>query len=259
MHNETTPSLSAWSSLLAISTRFEMNRIRSRAIAEVLNFRPRIDPVDQVVLAVKHDIPEWFPLGYAALCQREEAIEVEEAKKLGLETTVMLAKAREVVRKTSSAVQPSKHSASFGEMTPPPTGFFNHVLGLGQTSQIQATQDPAPFDTALVSRVVNEIFWPTPVLSEAEESSSEVPETPSPELANTPLPVPDSWKAQSAKPSLRSSPPSWMLPNLQAVDESPADPASSWLNRPPSPPTSSGWDVKPTLILPIPEVRDIEH
>jgi hypothetical protein len=164
MHNETTPTLSAWISLLSISTHFEMKRIRSRAIAEILSFRPRIDPVDQVVLAVRHDIPEWLPLGYAALCQREEAIEVEEARKLGLETTVMLAKAREIVRKNAGAVAVQTPIAmSFG-------------FGRNQThqhTQVRTNQDPEPFDAALVSRIVNDVFWPSPVLPDQEDSVSD--------------------------------------------------------------------------------------
>jgi len=98
MHNETTPSLLAWTSLLSISTRFDMQRVRSRAIMEIDTFYPAIDPVDKVVLAVKHNVPKWLPLAYAALCQRADPIEIEEGQKLGLETTVLLAKARERVR-----------------------------------------------------------------------------------------------------------------------------------------------------------------
>jgi hypothetical protein len=133
-----------------------MKRIRSRAISEISAFRPRIDPVDQVVLSVKHAIPEWLPLAYAALCQREEAIEVEEAKKMGLETTVMLAKAREAVRKTSTTGQTSDPCMPMGQVSYNP-------FGIGRASdhvQIQSRPDLPPFDEALVSRVVDEIFWP---------------------------------------------------------------------------------------------------
>jgi hypothetical protein len=98
MHNETTSPLSFWTLLLSISTRFEMHRVRSRAITEINIFHPRIDPVDQVVLAVRHNVPEWLPQAYTAICKRAEPIEIDDARKLGLETTVLLAKAREGVR-----------------------------------------------------------------------------------------------------------------------------------------------------------------
>lgn len=156
MHNETTPSLAAWTSLLSIATRFEMKRIRTRAIAEIIGFRPRMDPVDQIVLALKHDVPEWIPLGYAALCQRDDPLEVEEAERLGIRTTALLAKARERVRKIGGALRDNydreilpweKNAASIlsGEITPP---------------------TPNPFDVSLVDRVLKEIFWPEPERSE---------------------------------------------------------------------------------------------
>lgn len=144
MHNETTPSLAAWSSLLAISTRFDMKRIRSRAITEILSFRPRIDPVEQVGLAVKHGVPDWLPIAYAALCEREDAIEIEEAIKLGLETTVLLAKARERVRKTNT--KPLRDAV--------PCGLFGGLR--------PSVPDPAPSDASVVDRILEEIFWPAP-------------------------------------------------------------------------------------------------
>ena len=165
MHNETTPSLAAWTSLLSISTRFEMNRIRTRAIAEIISFRPNIDPVDQVVLAVQHNIPEWLPLGYAALCQREDPLELEEAERLGMKTTVLLAKARESVRKIGSVPQnniPMTPELDIGPGWPgynrPPSPIRVQPL----------TPDSAPFDASLVDRVLTEIFWPTPVVPEPE-------------------------------------------------------------------------------------------
>ena len=103
MHNETTRPLLFWTLLLSIATRFEMVHVRSRAITEIDVFNPRIDPVDQVVLAVRHDVPEWLPQAYTAICQRADPIEIEDARKLGLETTVLLAKSRETVRNTSKS------------------------------------------------------------------------------------------------------------------------------------------------------------
>lgn len=119
-----------------------MHRIRSRAIAEISNFCPCIDPVDQVALAVKHDVPEWLPRGYAALCQRAEPIEIEEAMKLGIETTVKLAKARETVRRASDYAQSLK------------------------------MPDSARFDDDLVTGVICDIFWPASNLPAPEKTAS---------------------------------------------------------------------------------------
>jgi len=205
MHNETSPPLAAWCSLLSISTRFEMKRIRSRAICEISTFRPCINPVDQVVLATKHAIPEWLPLGYAALCQREEPIEIEEAKKLGLEITVMLAKAREAVRKTSAADQSSNSFSSIGNnsIRPASSDFRVYPPWFGQKNH-QINPDPTPFDKALVSRVVDEIFWPAQTLPNLEKSSCNTPDRPSVELAKSESPSPEFVFPRETSPGLQS-------------------------------------------------------
>ncbi|KIM82822.1 hypothetical protein PILCRDRAFT_457556 [Piloderma croceum F 1598] len=249
MHNETTPTLSAWTSLLSISTHFEMKRIRSRAIAEILSFRPRIDPVDQVVLAVRHDIPEWFPLGYAALCQREEAIEIEEARKLGLETTVMLAKAREMVRKNGGAV---------AVQTPVATGFaFGRVPNqTHRHTQVQANQDLEPFNAALVSRVVNDIFWPPPVLPDLEDSTSDAAggEAKDAQTENTKSASLDEgvsgisnaeWPSDSPPPA-----PSWISNHVGTLSPERWD---TWLGQPLQPKEAFPISPEPIEVMPIPD------
>jgi hypothetical protein len=122
------------------------------------------------VLAVKHDIPEWLPLAYAALCQRDDPLEVEEAKRLGIETTVLLAKARERVRKGSSTAP--NHFSN-------PKENANLPIYPSFQPQQQRAPDPAPFVASLVDRVLKEIFWPTPVLpSKPTEASPIIPQTP---------------------------------------------------------------------------------
>lgn len=98
MTNDSPRPLEAWTSLLSISTRFEMARVRSRAIKEINDFRPPIDPVDQVILAVKHNVPDWLPTAYAALSRRKEPIRHDEGERLGMKTTTSLAEARESIR-----------------------------------------------------------------------------------------------------------------------------------------------------------------
>jgi hypothetical protein len=118
MHNETLNDILTWSLILSIATRFDMHRIRARAIQEIETFRPGIAPVDQVVLAVKHNVPEWLPPAYTAICQRADPIDIEEARRLGLETTVLLAKVREKVR--SDPVRPVVAPLPSGIVIPPP-------------------------------------------------------------------------------------------------------------------------------------------
>ncbi|KAJ6625180.1 hypothetical protein B0H10DRAFT_1640735, partial [Mycena sp. CBHHK59/15] len=94
--------MQAWIDLLSIATRFDFQRLRECAIDTIEHsrwrFPERIDPIKQIVLAEKHDIPHWLPIAYAALCQRPNPLEEWEAEQIGYRKTTLLARAREAVR-----------------------------------------------------------------------------------------------------------------------------------------------------------------
>lgn len=164
MHNEQAPPLSAWTAILSISTRFQMQRVRSRAIKEIFDFWPRIDPADQVVLAIKHDVPDWLPLAYAALCQRKEPIEIPEARKLGLETVTLLAKAREMLRETFSTDKQAFSDQFCGADPPKPSSTISETGTL--------------FSSSRVNDVINAIFWPKPASPEPNQQAPDLPAEP---------------------------------------------------------------------------------
>lgn len=97
---EETRSLDQWASLLSISTRFQLDRIRRRAISEIESHNPQLPAVDKVVLAVKHSIEPWLIPAYCDICERCEPLADQEADKLGAVTTARLARARELLRKS---------------------------------------------------------------------------------------------------------------------------------------------------------------
>lgn len=72
-----------------------MASVRAHAITELGNLRQSIDAVDQVVLALKHDIPAWLTAAYTSICEREKPLTSREAAKLGGEIPFMIAEARE--------------------------------------------------------------------------------------------------------------------------------------------------------------------
>ncbi|KAJ7111392.1 hypothetical protein C8R44DRAFT_594475, partial [Mycena epipterygia] len=94
-----------WIDLLAISTRFDFQRIREDAINAIEHSRweqPRqwrrritVDPIEQIVLAERHDIPHWLPVAYALICERSKPLDEWEAEKIGYRKTALLARARE--------------------------------------------------------------------------------------------------------------------------------------------------------------------
>ncbi|EPT02470.1 hypothetical protein FOMPIDRAFT_1118284 [Fomitopsis schrenkii] len=87
-----------WTSILDLATRWEFNDIRALAIRELQKLEVR--PVDAIVLSRKYDIGgRWTLAAYAALCQRADALTLDEAGHLGLETTVRIAQLRERVQR----------------------------------------------------------------------------------------------------------------------------------------------------------------
>lgn len=139
MHDDFQLTLNEWSAILSISSRYDMDRIRQRAIRQINSYRPCMDPVDKIVLAQKHDIGDWLHSAYASLCQRVNPLEEWEAEKLGLRTTVKLARAREAVR----------------ELEPQPR------YSIEDTLDIEDLEDEL-YKPSEVSRVVGEVFFPTP-------------------------------------------------------------------------------------------------
>ena len=107
MHGDTARTFEEWSRLLSISCKFALEKIRNRAVKELTAMN--IDPVDRVVLAVKHDIPDWLFPAYVDLCIRSEPLREDEARKLGLSTTVKLACAREKLRANPQSKSGSSH------------------------------------------------------------------------------------------------------------------------------------------------------
>ncbi|EED86019.1 predicted protein [Postia placenta Mad-698-R] len=84
-----------WIALLSIASRYMLDGIRSRAIRELELQHSSIVPVERIVLAVKHDIPQWLKPAYSELCLRDRALSSHEAGSLGLPTAIRLAEARE--------------------------------------------------------------------------------------------------------------------------------------------------------------------
>ena len=75
MHDDFCLSLAEWVFILSISSRYDMDKLRQRAIRQIISHRPRIDPVEKIVLAEKHNIPDWLAPAYASLCQRANPLE----------------------------------------------------------------------------------------------------------------------------------------------------------------------------------------
>ncbi|KAH7928354.1 hypothetical protein BV22DRAFT_1005071 [Leucogyrophana mollusca] len=129
MYSKPLESVEEWVALLSISTRYGMDRVRERALEEI-DSMPPVDPIRRIVLAKKHDVAEWLVPAYAALCRRVEPLNVLEAVEIGLETTVLVATAREKVRERDIINIIAGHPSSEELDDPFVLGVIDEVFGL---------------------------------------------------------------------------------------------------------------------------------
>jgi hypothetical protein len=151
MYNDTPRTLQGWIDLLAVSTRFGFPRIRDRAIAEISSVDDMIDPVEKVVLAKTHNVPQWLAPAYETLCQREKALEVGEARRLEVDTTALIAQAREAVRALGEPYQTQP-------ITPISRKKYLSKPKLAESLSSSHLRPSVPYNPSDVSRIVREVF-----------------------------------------------------------------------------------------------------
>ncbi|THH19336.1 hypothetical protein EW146_g1808 [Bondarzewia mesenterica] len=96
MHDDYKASLEVWLAMLSISTRLLFDKIRQRAIKEITAQLDRMDPINLILLATEHDVPQWLQPAYERLVSRAEPLSHAEAKTLDLPTAMMLMRSREL-------------------------------------------------------------------------------------------------------------------------------------------------------------------
>ncbi|KAI0694142.1 hypothetical protein BC835DRAFT_1032776 [Cytidiella melzeri] len=138
-----------WKNLLSISTRLRFDNIRAQAIAK-LDWSPSLTPVQRLYLAKKHDVPHWLRIAYHSICRRSEPLEVGEAEKIGWDTAIRLAKAREILRDPKQAGPPKPVQPAGCVATPP-------IFAFGGGSP-----KPNEPDDCRVSCAVDQVFGPLP-------------------------------------------------------------------------------------------------
>lgn len=139
-----------WAALLSISTRFAFDKIRARAISVLAPSSYTfnlLDPVDAVVLALKHDVPQWLETAYVLLCMRDEPLDENEGEKLGVATTIRLAKARERFWRGEAGASEGRLEEDVRLSSAGPS--FRWGLRANCPRRARAT------------RVVHDVFWPS--------------------------------------------------------------------------------------------------
>ncbi|KAH9944932.1 hypothetical protein B0H21DRAFT_437818 [Amylocystis lapponica] len=128
-------SLNEWILLLGIATQLRFLKIRQYAIREISAQRSALSPVETIVLATTHDVPEWLAPAFADMSRRPHPLDDLEAEQLGAQITARIGRAREALRdETFRTFQRKRYGNRYAV--------------------------PDSFDDEVVSRVVMEVFWP---------------------------------------------------------------------------------------------------
>jgi hypothetical protein len=84
-----------WASVLKLSTMWEFQNIRARAIKALESPTLSMDLVDKIVIARNFNVSAWLVPSLNALVQREKSLDLSEGNRLGLEWTLKVAELRE--------------------------------------------------------------------------------------------------------------------------------------------------------------------
>ncbi|OCH91167.1 hypothetical protein OBBRIDRAFT_834423 [Obba rivulosa] len=94
MYALTSPArtIQQWMALLSISSRFMFDKIRAMTINAL---SPRLDAMERIALSSQFDIPQWLKPALVDLCMREKPLSDDEGRRIGFETSLQIARARE--------------------------------------------------------------------------------------------------------------------------------------------------------------------
>jgi len=95
-------SVSDWKVILRLAHQWEFAEVKKLVIRELEKLE--LDDIDRIATYQNHDIDRNLLIPrYAALCQREEPLTLREGLQMGMETTLMIARAREYARSNLTA------------------------------------------------------------------------------------------------------------------------------------------------------------
>jgi len=106
MVNGDLKTIEEWSSVLALTTRFQFDEQRALALARLAQLAT---PVDRICLARQHGVREWLESAYLQLCLREQALTADEGARLGIADVILLSEIRQSIR---SPARVSMHERS---------------------------------------------------------------------------------------------------------------------------------------------------
>jgi hypothetical protein len=88
----TAATVEDWTSILDLAAKWNFQSIKGLAIKQLV---PITSPIDKVVLGRRHSITEWLSEAYSAICERRDALTLEEGIRLGMEDVIKIAAVRQ--------------------------------------------------------------------------------------------------------------------------------------------------------------------
>jgi hypothetical protein len=84
-----------WTAVLNLAAMWKFESIKAFSIERLANLA---SPIDKIVLGRKHNVVEWLSGAYREVCERDGALTLEEAHRLGMEDVVRISSLRQDIR-----------------------------------------------------------------------------------------------------------------------------------------------------------------
>ncbi|KAF9562970.1 hypothetical protein CPC08DRAFT_345049 [Agrocybe pediades] len=100
-----------WTSVLNLATRWDFSSIRALAIEKLATELTGRSPALKLAIAKQHDIEHWLVPAYTALCIRNDPLDINEGRMLGLDDVISIENIRQSVRYPSNLNRDSESVA----------------------------------------------------------------------------------------------------------------------------------------------------
>ena len=147
----TATTVEEWISILSIAAKFNFKSIKALAIKYLA---PIASPIDKVVYGRKFEIDDWLLPAYNAICGRQDALTLEEGRRLGVDDVIKIAALRQGngCPDFSATEQVDSVKQVFGLADVPVNGQLRADDGMqiGETLEMRHSDDPSEIEAESV-------------------------------------------------------------------------------------------------------------
>jgi hypothetical protein len=85
-----------WTAILELAAKWKFESIKALAIKQLASLA---SPIDKIVLGRRHHVFDWLSNAYREVCERDAALTLEEANRLGMDDVVKISSFRQDIRR----------------------------------------------------------------------------------------------------------------------------------------------------------------